>query len=104
MTDEEKAPEARVFALEDNDLSGYVGVSPEYRTYANETDKPMLSDDEKAFMKDRGLLTDVELAAENEGQTVSPAGEVVTEESPEESSEDPERDGDTKTTKNNELF
>lgn len=108
MADEEKTPEARAFAVEGNDLSGYVGVSPEYRTYANETDKPMLSDDEKAFMKERGLLTDEELAAENEGQTVSPAGEVVKDEASEDASEetpeDPKRDADTKTTKGNELF
>jgi hypothetical protein len=40
--DDQKAPDAEghPYAVEDNDLSGYVGVSPEYQTYANETEKP----------------------------------------------------------------
>jgi hypothetical protein len=29
-----------LFAVEDNDTSEYIGVSEEYRTYANETEKP----------------------------------------------------------------
>ena len=50
--DENFAPETRSttgepvevyapFAVEGNDTSGYVGVSPEYMTYASETEKPM---------------------------------------------------------------
>lgn len=31
---------ARDFTVEGNDTSQYVAVSPEYRTYANDTDKP----------------------------------------------------------------
>jgi hypothetical protein len=34
----------RDVAVEDNDTSGYVGVSPEYQTYANETEKPLAAD------------------------------------------------------------
>lgn len=34
------------YAVEDNDLSNYVGVSPEYATYANETEAPLGSDDD----------------------------------------------------------
>lgn len=30
------------FAVEDNDTSEYLGVSPEYATYANETERPLL--------------------------------------------------------------
>ena len=34
----------REFALEDNNLDGYVGVDPIYQTYANETDAPLRAD------------------------------------------------------------
>lgn len=37
-------PEGRNFAVEDNDTSNYVGVSPEYMTYANEYDAPLEAD------------------------------------------------------------
>lgn len=32
--------EGRTYAVEGNELDGYVGVSPEYKTYANETERP----------------------------------------------------------------
>lgn len=35
----------RDFAVEGNDLDGYVGVSPEYQNYANETEAPVEADD-----------------------------------------------------------
>lgn len=38
--------EARNFAVEGNDLSGYIGVDPEYMTYADETHKPYSTDEE----------------------------------------------------------
>lgn len=38
--------EARNFAVEGNDLSGYIGVSPEYMTYADETQMPYSTDEE----------------------------------------------------------
>lgn len=38
--------EARNFAVEGNELSGYIGVSPEYMTYADETHKPYSTDEE----------------------------------------------------------
>ena len=38
-----RAPEeeGRSFAVEDNDLDGYIGVSPEYQNYADETHAPL---------------------------------------------------------------
>lgn len=39
-------PDARNFAVEENDLGGYIGVSPEYMTYADETQKPISTDEE----------------------------------------------------------
>ncbi len=41
-SDEQEAPApARTFAVDDNDLTEYVAVAPEYQTYANEYDRPM---------------------------------------------------------------
>lgn len=37
----------RDFRVEGNDVSGYLGVDPEYMTYANETEKPHLTDQER---------------------------------------------------------
>lgn len=36
----EATEEGRSFAVEGNDTDDYVGVSPEYRTYANDTEAP----------------------------------------------------------------
>jgi hypothetical protein len=44
VRDEEVEP-GREFAVEGNDLSGYVGVSPEYQNYANETEAPLGAED-----------------------------------------------------------
>lgn len=49
VVEDEMAPEAapevevdgRDYRVEGNDISGYVGVDPEYMTYANETDRPL---------------------------------------------------------------
>lgn len=35
----------RDFAVEGNDKSAYLGTSPEYQTYANDTEKPMRAED-----------------------------------------------------------
>lgn len=40
------SPDGRDYRVEGNDTSGYIGVSPEYMTYANETEKPTLTDQE----------------------------------------------------------
>lgn len=39
------ADEGRDYRVEDNDTSDYYGVSPEYQTYANETEKPAKAED-----------------------------------------------------------
>jgi hypothetical protein len=39
--------DGRDFSVPGNDTSGYIGVSPEYMTYANETERPRLTDLEK---------------------------------------------------------
>lgn len=36
---------ARVFQVEDNDTSAYIGVDPEYQNYADETHKPFAAEE-----------------------------------------------------------
>lgn len=43
----------RDFRVEGNDVSGYLGVDPEYQTYASETSKPMLTDTERYDLTDQ---------------------------------------------------
>lgn len=40
--------EGRDFRVEGNDTSSYIGTSPEYQTYANETEAPLESDEDSA--------------------------------------------------------
>lgn len=97
MTDPNTQPvdEPRNFTLEGNDTSGYVGVDAEYRNYANETDRPILTDDEREHLKTVGQLTDDEqLAAQQE----QPADEQVEESDKDAEPETPaETPGQTKT-------
>lgn len=48
-TDEERAEEAvvagRDFRIEEQDVSGFVGVSPEYMNYATENEKPLQAEE-----------------------------------------------------------
>ena len=46
-TDDVRNPEVvnAPYATEEHDTSGYLGVSPEYMQYANETDKPLTADE-----------------------------------------------------------
>lgn len=43
----------RDFRVEGNDVSGYIGVDPEYMTYANPGDKPHLTDQERFMFTDQ---------------------------------------------------
>lgn len=83
--------------VEGNDLSGYVGVDPMYQHYANETEKPYLTDDERELMVDHGMATDEELRYElRPGQTLE---EKIKEEEEEEAEKEEADDSedDTKT-------
>lgn len=51
----------RDFRVEGNVVDGYIGVDAEYRTYANETEKPLLSDEDVDFLEKTDTPTDVEL-------------------------------------------
>lgn len=42
---DESAADGREYATEDTDDSNYVGVSPEYMTHANDTEKPLRGDE-----------------------------------------------------------
>lgn len=50
----------RDFRVEDNDVDGYIGVNAEYRTYANETERPYITDEDVEVLTRTGQLTDVE--------------------------------------------
>lgn len=56
--------EGRDFAVEGNDLSGYRGVSPEYATYSNDTDKPLASE-KGAFKKLEDRVDKVQSASKD---------------------------------------
>lgn len=43
----------RDYRVEGNDVRDYIGVDPEYRTYANEYDAPMLTDTERFNFTDQ---------------------------------------------------
>lgn len=43
----------RDFSVEGNELDGYLGVSPEYATYANEGEKPYASEDDEVEQRVR---------------------------------------------------
>lgn len=62
-SEEQEAPApARTFAVDDNDLTEYVAVAPEYQTYANEYDRPI---------KPEGVYGEVfDFAAENDPNAV----------------------------------
>lgn len=56
--EEPEDDEGRSYAVEDNDLDGYIGTNPEYMTYANETEAPIVAEEgaeakvEEAFLED----------------------------------------------------
>ncbi len=58
----------RDFRVEGNDVSGYVGVDSEYRTYANESDRPYITDEDVDLLEKSGQPTDVELLTVQYGQ------------------------------------
>jgi hypothetical protein len=43
----------RDYRVEGNDVRDYYGVDPEYRTYANDTDKPIMTDTERFTFTDQ---------------------------------------------------
>ncbi len=77
----------RDFRVEGNNVDGYVGVSPEYRTYANDTEKPYTTDEDVKIFLASGTLTDVEvMTAQN--AAASPRPESDDEDDDEEEKDD----------------
>lgn len=80
--------DGRDYRVEGNDTRGYVGVDPEYQTYANETEKPLNTSQEEW---DLGLLDHLEgnmdETAEADGTETDEAAEAV---EPVEPAEEPE--------------
>ncbi len=77
-TQERHPVHGRDFTVEGNEMLGYVGVGHEYRTYANDTEKPYIAPGELAVIHQGGQLLDIEVdalrerAADN-GGVIEPA-------------------------------
>lgn len=72
----------RDYRVEGNDTSGYIGVDPEYMTYANETEKPHLTDEERYDYTDQfshleGNMDEEETADEETSPSESSENEVT---------------------------
>lgn len=58
----EGTPQARDFRVEGNETDAYVGVSPEYMTYADDTSKPLFAEEgaeaeaEARILRDSGVV------------------------------------------------
>jgi hypothetical protein len=77
--------EARRYAVEGNKTSNYFGVSPEYQTYANETEKPMRAQGGPEAELEKLQLGEAEEqdSPENDSESEeSETGESETEEKP----------------------
>lgn len=78
----------RDFRVEGNDVDGYIGVSAEYRTYANETEKPYVTDGEVEAMLASGQLTDAEMLTLQVAGQKQASGVVPSEEDDDEKGDD----------------
>lgn len=67
-------PDARNLAVEGNDLDGYIGVSPEYMNYADETMRPFATEEERIPVAE---LRDIEDAASASDDSEKEAPEPV---------------------------
>lgn len=88
----------RDFRVEGNDVDGYVGVTAEYRNYANETEKPYTTDEDVEIFLASGTLTDVEvMTAQNaEANARAKAAQGDDDEEDEESDDKSEKAKDDK--------
>lgn len=73
----------RSFAVEGNDTSKFVGVSPEYATYANDTEAPLRGEDGAESVFEERQIEAQDRAAENNSGVghlgYNPTGNVLTE-------------------------
>lgn len=80
--------DGRDYRVEGNDTRGYVGVDPEYQTYANETEKPLNTSQEEW---DLGLLDHLEGNMDQiDGTETDESAEAVETEEPVAPAEEPE--------------
>lgn len=71
---DQEQPEGRDFRVEGNDTSAYVGTSPEYMTYANETEQPHAGEGAEAELQKQQQDADEANASEvEEPELISPA-------------------------------
>ena len=90
---DETVVDGRDYRVEGNDISGYLGVSLEYMTYANETEKPILTDQEKWDYTNQLDHLEGNIDEENV-ESVDP-GDTVVDESKDDSSEVRKTDNQT---------
>lgn len=60
------------YAVKGNDLSGFVGVSPEYMTYASKTEKPSVRKQEPKADEPKAKEVDEEPKADEPAKPASP--------------------------------
>lgn len=65
--------QARNFAVEGNDLSGYIGVDPEYMTYADDTHKPYSTDEEVYPPSEQLAFEEDDEESDDKGDTTTKA-------------------------------
>lgn len=93
-TNENAVASGRSFQVPGNDVSGYVGVGPEYRNYGDPNLKPLLTEAEREQLHDGGWFTDTEL--EHAGRNANGSVVMATNPSAGSESEESEADKDDK--------
>jgi hypothetical protein len=86
--------DGRDYRVQDNDTSQYVGVDPEYMTYANKTEQPLNTAEEQW---DLGLLDHLEGNMDEVENTETEGSEVDIDETKTDPEADPEVDPETET-------
>lgn len=80
---EEVPEDGRDYRVEGNETDGYVGVSPEYATYANETEAPLQSDkgaENEVFASFSQVMADIDSTGRLAEKAVEPEAEEKKEE------------------------
>lgn len=80
--------DGRTFQVAGNDTSGYIGVSPEYRGYADDTHKPINTMSELQLLANAGIPTDDELVSRQVPGTAAGLVEVEDDDTDEDEDED----------------
>lgn len=82
--------DGRSYAVEGNDLTGYIGVDPEYMTYAEETHRPFLTQNEIDEEVGKGNLEYVEVFTPHVDAPVDVEDVAAPEQQPQDETKDSE--------------